>query len=631
MTDQMQKNDQVQKTDKELLARFIQSSDETAVDELVKRYTPMVFRTGYRVLLDVHEANDVAQATFIVLIKKADSLKSVSNLGAWLHTVARNAAVNALRMKVRRKTREKQSMLDFSTQDSDHSENLREILYQNLDQKIGKLTDNQRQAVILRYLQGYSEKESASIAGCTIDALSRRAYDGLTLLRKRLGHINPAFGISSTTLVSFLNNEAKEQVSSSVLSSVKSAVLSAKAGSLAAGGTNANLLAKGVLKMMFWRKVKIVAAAIIAIAVVPSAVIIAQNIGTGLQDKGTPEKNSVSASISEQKTPNPGIEKENRQTQKTDPKAGMQKASPKKAKPNPTNPLLPDVLNGTVYCCKIPVGAIKDRLTFEEVKKMTSVQVQKISFKRDAVNNVKFETGKELHSFNIESAPDNYLKITSMVIAPWGSPTQVYLVRLDKTPLLIEYSQCNQNPGWNCTFIEFENLTNSTVVTDFAATTKDIDKEKMEWEKKTLLKPDMDFQAELARLEELPKGGERNKVLEALAVNWMIKDFENASEWIIRLPQDDLNVVLRSIGMSEVIELELEAKLLDKLPYDNANPEFINFGKRWATSDLTSAKEWLLKMPEGKNRYQAAWGIVPSWAEKEPEDAAKVGGTVIRE
>ena len=95
MTDQMQKNDQVQKTDKELLARFIQSSDETAVDELVKRYTPMVFRTGYRVLLDVHEANDVAQATFIVLIKKADSLKSVSNLGTWLHTVARNAAVNA--------------------------------------------------------------------------------------------------------------------------------------------------------------------------------------------------------------------------------------------------------------------------------------------------------------------------------------------------------------------------------------------------------------------------------------------------------------------------------------------------------------------------------------------------------
>ena len=54
--------EQMQKTDAELLASYTGSSDENALNELIRRYAPMVFRTGYRVLHDVHEAEDVAQA-----------------------------------------------------------------------------------------------------------------------------------------------------------------------------------------------------------------------------------------------------------------------------------------------------------------------------------------------------------------------------------------------------------------------------------------------------------------------------------------------------------------------------------------------------------------------------------------
>ncbi len=263
--------EQVQKSDAELLAGFIRNTDETALDELVKRYGPMVFRTGYRVLHDVHEAEDVAQATFIVMVRKMDSLKTVSNLPAWLHSVAKNAAINALRTKIRRKTRERQSMENYSIQSHDGMDSLRELLHQSLDLELERLTGNQRQAVILRYLQGYSEKEAAEIAGCSVDALSRRANFGLIMLRKRLGKISPALGIS---MIPLLDSEAKAQVSPTLLSSIKSAVLSAKAGTLAVSGTTAYLMAKGVLEIMFWNKVKVVAVATIVVLAIPSTVIV---------------------------------------------------------------------------------------------------------------------------------------------------------------------------------------------------------------------------------------------------------------------------------------------------------------------------------------------------------------------
>ena len=143
--------------------------------------------------------------------------------------------------------------------------------------ELEKLSGLQSQAVILRYMQGHSERDAAKIANCTMSAIKSRAFEGMALLRKRLSHVNPALG---GALIPLLDGESKAQVSSALLSSVKAAVLSAKAGTLAAGGSNAQILAKGVLKMMFWKKVKIVSAVIIAVASVPATVIVAQNMKT---------------------------------------------------------------------------------------------------------------------------------------------------------------------------------------------------------------------------------------------------------------------------------------------------------------------------------------------------------------
>ncbi len=279
--------EQVQRSDAELLATVVQGVDRTALDELINRHAPMVFRTGYRILHDIQEAEDSAQATFLIMIRKLNSLKSEFNLGAWLHGVARHTALHALRARTRRKIKEQQSMKNFSIQSHGETNDLREILHQSLDRELEKLTGNQRQAVLLCYLQGYSQKEAAAIAGCSIDAINRRANFGLTMLRKRLGKISPALGIS---IIPLLDSEAKAQVSPTLLSSIKSAVLSAKAGTLAGSGTTAYLMAKGVLEMMFWNKVKLVAVSTIVVLAIPSTVIVVQKINAREKPPASAEK-----------------------------------------------------------------------------------------------------------------------------------------------------------------------------------------------------------------------------------------------------------------------------------------------------------------------------------------------------
>ena len=291
--------EQEQKSDAELIGNYIRNPDGKAMEELIARYSRMVFRTGYRILGNVQDAEDVTQATFIVLATKAASLKPDSNLPAYLHGVARRAALDSLRSRIRRKRKEEHSM-DFIQSKSRELEELREVLHLNLDRELQKLSGLQSQAVILRYMQGHSERDAAKIANCTMSAINSRACEGLASLRKRLSHVNPALGVS---LIPLLDGESKAEVSSALLSSVKGAVLSAKAGTLVAGGSNANILAKGVLKMMFWKQVKIVSAVILAVASVPATVIVAQNMKTPEKATGDHEKIvSAQAGATTQKT-----------------------------------------------------------------------------------------------------------------------------------------------------------------------------------------------------------------------------------------------------------------------------------------------------------------------------------------
>ena len=147
----------------------------------------------------------------------------------------------------------------------------RTALLETLEVELARLPVAERQAVILRYLEGRDQEEAAAIAGCPRGTFSRRASDGLARLRQRLAGRDADF--SGAALLGLLGDAAQTAVPEALLPSILAASQLAAA-SVAAGavGTKALSLAEGARKAMLWAKVKLVASVVAAAAVVGTAV-----------------------------------------------------------------------------------------------------------------------------------------------------------------------------------------------------------------------------------------------------------------------------------------------------------------------------------------------------------------------
>src|SRR5689334_4192191 len=82
-------------TDQELLQRFVGQHDEAAFAAIVRRHGPMVLRVAFHTLQNEHDAEDVFQATFLVLSQKAQALRKQGSLGSWLYGIAYRLALKS--------------------------------------------------------------------------------------------------------------------------------------------------------------------------------------------------------------------------------------------------------------------------------------------------------------------------------------------------------------------------------------------------------------------------------------------------------------------------------------------------------------------------------------------------------
>src|SRR4030088_2861079 len=92
-------------SDRDLLERFVGARDEAAFTVLIERHGPMVLGVCRRALPNSHDTEDACQATFLVLARKATSVRKNTSLGCWLHGVACRVAVRLKRDHARRKNR----------------------------------------------------------------------------------------------------------------------------------------------------------------------------------------------------------------------------------------------------------------------------------------------------------------------------------------------------------------------------------------------------------------------------------------------------------------------------------------------------------------------------------------------
>ena len=96
-------------TDGELLERFVTRREEGAFAELVRRHGPMVLSVCRRVLDNAEDIEDAFQATFMILVRKADSIRNRDSLASWLYGVALRVARRARQAMTRRKDRERRA------------------------------------------------------------------------------------------------------------------------------------------------------------------------------------------------------------------------------------------------------------------------------------------------------------------------------------------------------------------------------------------------------------------------------------------------------------------------------------------------------------------------------------------
>lgn len=178
--------------DGELLRRFVQFRDETAFELLVWRHSRLVFEVCRRVLRHRHDAEDATQAAFLVLARRADTVRTA--VGGWLARVAYRCALRIA------SGRRQPAVIAISEQPADAS---RSPELPDLDAELDRLPDRYRLPLVLCCLQGLSYHEAAQQLKVKPGTLSGRLSRAKALLRDRL----LARGVVvSATLAAFLSD-----------------------------------------------------------------------------------------------------------------------------------------------------------------------------------------------------------------------------------------------------------------------------------------------------------------------------------------------------------------------------------------------------------------------------------------
>jgi RNA polymerase sigma-70 factor (ECF subfamily) len=167
-----------------LLERFVARRDEPAFEAIVRRHGPMVLGVCRRILCDHHDAEDAFQATFLVLARRAKSVRPAEMLPNWLYGVARRTALKAHALNARRRSRERQ--VTTMPQPEIIPTVPRDDLSDLIDRELCRLPAKYRVPVILCDLQGLGHREAAVRLGWPVGTVSGRLSRARAMLARRL-------------------------------------------------------------------------------------------------------------------------------------------------------------------------------------------------------------------------------------------------------------------------------------------------------------------------------------------------------------------------------------------------------------------------------------------------------------
>jgi RNA polymerase sigma factor (sigma-70 family) len=170
--------------DRQLLKRFSADRDEAAFATLVRRHGPLVMGACRRLLPQTQDAEDVFQATFLVLARKAGSIRWRDSVGNWLYGVACRLAWKTKSAVARRQAQERETAAMAKAKTGSEVD-CREVS-SVLDEELQRLPGKYRTPLLLCFLEGRTRDQAARQLGLSLRTLDRRLQQGRDLLRRRL-------------------------------------------------------------------------------------------------------------------------------------------------------------------------------------------------------------------------------------------------------------------------------------------------------------------------------------------------------------------------------------------------------------------------------------------------------------
>jgi RNA polymerase sigma factor (sigma-70 family) len=234
--------------DSALLRQFAENQSDEAFAALVTRHINLVYSVALRQTGNSHNAEEITQAVFIILAKKAAQLRHGKALSSWLFQTTRLTANNFMRGEMRRRHREEEAYMQSVLNES--GSEIWPKIAPLLDSAVAGLREKERQAILLRFYEGRNLREVGAALGTSEDAAEKRVYRALEKLRKFFAKS----GVSSTT-ASIAGVISANSIQAAPVALAKSVTVVALAKG-ATASTSTLTLIKGALKIMAWPKAK---------------------------------------------------------------------------------------------------------------------------------------------------------------------------------------------------------------------------------------------------------------------------------------------------------------------------------------------------------------------------------------
>jgi RNA polymerase sigma factor (sigma-70 family) len=279
-----------------LLERFLAWHDQAAFAGLVHRHGRMVLGVCRRILRNHADAEDAFQATFLILVRKANSIVPRDNLANWLYGVANRTALKARMTMSRHETRQRRYRDTMASMTP--AEKVWQDVLPLLDQELARLPDAYRSPIVLCDLEGKTRREAARQLGWPEGTVAGRLARGREMLAGRLARkgVLPATAALAGVLAC---NASAGGISSKLVAATTEGALAIATGasSVASGviGAKVAALTSGVLRTMLISKLKLASALLCAAGILIGASGIATNPALGGGGAGEAECGGLAA------------------------------------------------------------------------------------------------------------------------------------------------------------------------------------------------------------------------------------------------------------------------------------------------------------------------------------------------